>query len=162
MPYNANLRCTRFHIVGSCSQQTIRWRHSRPRTSIHGGQPELESTYIRGWRSRWFRHEADAYRSTSKQSPVPGKSAGARWTSDPDGPPARARIDLVDWTQLLMEKKGRPCVVHPSLLVTRERSPSCSFPVAVARNIFRAPIIGMQCINVWFHSSACSYPCHAP
>lgn len=161
MPYNANLRCTRFHIVGSCSQQTIRWRHSRPRTSIHGGQPELESTYVRGWRLGGF-----AMKPTHIDRPASSLRSPAKAPAR-DGPvirmPPRARIDPLDWTQLLMEKKGRPCVVvHPSLLVTRERSPPCSFPVAVARNIFRAPIIGMQCINVWFHSSACSYPCHAP
>jgi len=77
----------------------------------------------------------------------PGKkaSAGAKWTSDPD---ARApRINLLDWTQLLMEKKGRfdtssspirPCVVHPS----RDRlAPCCS----CSSEYF----LGLQLLAIW-------------
>jgi hypothetical protein len=84
------------YIVGACNQQTIRWRHSRPRTSIYGGQPELESTYT--YAAGGLGGFAMKPTHIDQQSPVPGKSAGARWTSDPDAPPRAHRSAGLDAT----------------------------------------------------------------
>lgn len=71
----------RFSIIGACRQLAS---NAHSTHLVHGGQPEprasIHKTTTHGW-SR-FCHEADAYRPAVVS---PGKSAGAKWTGDPDG-----------------------------------------------------------------------------